>query len=86
MIDEASEGRNPLTIIVPLNDANERSGNLLNIFLPEGVAGTTKASLAVCSQVRALDKRRFVGKKLGEVPADTMRLIDRGLRVVLALD
>jgi mRNA interferase MazF len=86
MIDEAAEERNPLTIIVPLNDANERSGSVLNVFLPGGVAGTTKASLAVCSQVRALDKRRFVGKKLGDVPAETMRLIDRGLRVVLALE
>ncbi len=77
MVDDASEARNPLTIVVPLNDANGRSGNLLNVFLPAGVAGATKTSLAVCSQVRALDKRRFVGRKLGEVPADTMRLIDR---------
>jgi mRNA interferase MazF len=86
MIDEAAEARNPLTIIVPLNDANERSGDLLNVFLPKGAAGTTKDSLVVCSQVRSLDKRRFVGNKIGEVSTETMRLIDRGLRTVLALD
>ena len=86
MIDAASEERNPLTIIVPLTDANGRSGNVINVFLAGGVAGTTKASLAVCSQMRAVDKRRFVGKKLGDVPVETMGLVDRGLRIVLALD
>lgn len=86
MIDEDAETRNPLTIVVPLTDAKHRSGNLLNVFLPKGIAGTTKDSLAVCSQLRALDKRRFVGAKLGEVPGETMRLVDRALRIVLALD
>lgn len=86
MIDQAAEDRNPLTIIVPLNDANNRPGNLLNIFLSKGVAGTTKDSLVVCSQIRALDKRRFIGEKLGEIPPETMRLIDRALRIVLAID
>jgi mRNA interferase MazF len=86
MIDEASEQRNPLTIIVPLNDAGGREGNALNVFVSRGVAGATKDSLVVCSQVRALDKRRFVGKKLGEMPTEIMQAIDNGLRVVLALD
>jgi mRNA interferase MazF len=86
MIDDATEQRNPLTIIVPLNDANGRPGNALNVFLPKGVAGTTKDSLVVCSQVRALDKRRFVGEKLGDVPREELRLIDHALRVILALD
>ena len=86
MIDDASEHRNPLTIIVPLNDAGGRRGNALNVFVPRGVAGTTKDSLVVCGQVRALDKRRFVGDKLGEMPSETMQRIDSGLKVVLALD
>jgi len=86
MVDQAAEDRNPLTIIVPLNDANNRPGNLLNIFLSKGVAGTTKDSLVVCSQIRALDKRRFIGEKLGEIPPETMRLVDRALRIVLAID
>ena len=86
MIDDTAEQRNPLTIIVPLNDANGRPGNTLNVFLPKGVAGTTKDSLVVCSQVRALDKRRFAGEKLGDVPREKLRLIDHALRVVLALD
>jgi mRNA interferase MazF len=86
MIDDAAEQRNPLTIIVPLNDANGRLGNALNVFLPKGVAGTTKDSLVVCSQVRALDKRRFVGEKLGNVPQEKLHLIEHALRVILALD
>jgi len=86
MIDEASEERNPLTIVVPLNDANGRQGNTLNAFVPRGIAGTTKDSLVVCSQLRAVDKRRFTGDKVGELPAAIMQHVDRGLTVILALD
>lgn len=86
MIDEASEERNPLTIVVPLNDAKGREGNTLNAFVPRGIAGMTKDRLVVCSQLRAVDKRRFSGDKVGELPAAIMRDVDRGLTVVLALD
>lgn len=86
MVDEASEQRNPLTIVVPLNDANGRRGNMLNAFVPRGTAGTTKDSLVVCSQIRAVDKRRITGDKVGELPPEIMRHLDRGLTIVLALD
>lgn len=86
MVDEVSEERNPLTIVVPLNDAKGREGNTLNAFVPRGTAGTVKDSLVVCSQIRAVDKRRFAGDKVGELPPKIMRQVDRGLAVVLALD
>jgi len=87
MIDDASEHRNPLTIIVPLNDAGGRRGNALNVFVPRGVAGTTKDSLVVCGQVRALDKRRFVGDKLGEMAGVGREMIagQAGVPAVTAL-
>jgi mRNA interferase MazF len=86
MIDASGERRNPMTIVVPLNDAHDRVENVLNILVPSGVGGTTKPSLVVCSQLRAVDKRRFVGERMGRLPQDVMVRVDRGRRVVLALD
>lgn len=86
MIDAGAEQRNPMTIVVPFNDAGDRLENVLNVLVPRGVAGTTKASLVVCSQIRAVDKRRIVGERIGQLPADVMQRVDRGLRAVLSLD
>jgi mRNA interferase MazF len=84
--EEAAEDRNPMTIVVPLTDAKGRRGNLLNVFVPRDTAGTTKDSLIVVAQIRAVDKKRLVGEMLGSLPAETLRLVDTGLKAVLSLD
>jgi len=84
--DEVDEKRNPMTIVVPLTDAKGRRGNLLNVFVPRGTAGTTKDSLIVVAQIRAVDKKRLVSEMLGSLPAETLRLVDVGLKAVLSLD
>jgi mRNA-degrading endonuclease toxin of MazEF toxin-antitoxin module len=73
-----------MTVIVPLNDANGKPGDRLNPFIPQGIAGTTKASRVMCQQVRAVDKSR-VGRKYGNLPPDIMKLVDEGLRAILDL-
>jgi mRNA interferase MazF len=83
--DEAGEQRNPMTIIVPLTDANGKPGNLLNVPVPQGVGGTTKDSLVLISQVRSVDKRRLASEKVGELPAEIMQQVNHGLGIVLAL-
>ena len=83
--DDAAEQRNPMTIIVPLTDAHGKRGNILNVPISAGIGGTTKDSLLVVAQVRAVDKKRLVGAKLGDVPQTVMSQVDDGLRIVLAL-
>ena len=79
-------GNSPVTIVCPITDANGRAGNLLNPFLPAGVAGTRKDSRVSCSQIRTLDKRRAIGGRLGAVPPHIMEQISNGLRAILRLD
>jgi mRNA interferase MazF len=83
--DDAAEQRNPMTIIVPLTDANGKAGNVLNVPVPQGTGGTTNDSLVLVSQVRSIDKRRLAGDKLGDLPTEIMQQVDQGLRVILAL-
>jgi mRNA interferase MazF len=78
--------RSPITIVCPLTDANGRPGNVLNPAVPAGAGGTTKDSLVSCHQVRALDRRRAVGPKLGDLPPDIMVAVSRGLKAILDLD
>jgi len=76
--------RNPMSIIVPLTDANEKPQTLLCPFVAKGIAGTTKDSRILCQQVRAIAKIR-IGRKIGELPQNIMVLVDKGLRAVLDL-
>jgi mRNA interferase MazF len=75
---------NPMTIIVPLTHAEGKSQTILCPFVPKGVAGTTKDSLILCQQVRAIARSRM-GGKMGDMPANIMTLVDAGLRAVLDL-
>jgi mRNA interferase MazF len=76
------EDTNPMTIIVPIGDANGRSGNLLHVFVSAGVGGLTKDSRVLCQQIRAVDKRR-IGGKIGQLPPDLLQHVSVGLRAVL---
>ena len=85
-VPDELEAKNPITLIVPIADANGRPGNLLHVLVAKGVGGMTKESRILCQQVRAIDKRRIVGPKIGEMPPTIMELVDNGLRAILDLD
>jgi mRNA interferase MazF len=85
-VPDELEAKNPITLIVPITDANGRPGNLLHVLVAKGVGGMTKESRILCQQVRAIDKRRIVGPKIGEMPPTIMKLVDNGLRAILDLD
>jgi mRNA interferase MazF len=82
--DLATEN-SPLSIVCPLTDANGRPGNTLNPAVPAGVAGTGKDSRVVCQQVRAVDRSRAIGEKMGTLPPEIMAAVSRGLRAILDL-
>jgi mRNA interferase MazF len=83
-VPQEYDERNPMTIIVPLTDANGKPPTLLCPFVAQGIAGTTKDSRILCQQVRAIAKIRL-GRKIGDLPQSIMILVDKGLRAVLDL-
>ncbi len=82
---DSANTASPTTIVCPLVDAKGQYGNLLNILIACGAGGTSKESLVVCKQVRTVDRKRLRGNALGTLPAETMQLIDDGLRAILDL-
>lgn len=70
------------TIVCPLTDAAGKRASTLFIPVAAGIAGTTKDSLIVCSQIRTVDVVRVV-EKLGALPQRVMDQVGTGLRAVL---
>jgi mRNA interferase MazF len=82
---DAANRSSPTTIVCPVAGSREPRGTLLDVFIPKGSANLTKDSVVLCSQVRVVDKRRVCSPRLGTVDAETMALVDRGLRAILDL-
>jgi mRNA interferase MazF len=72
------------TIVCPLTDAAGKRPSRLVIPVAAGLGGTTKDSVVICSQVRAIDMIRIVGH-VGTLPAEIMEQVSDGLRAVLDL-
>ena len=67
-------------IVVPLS-TGPRPRPPLIVPTPSAGAG----SLAVCDQVRAIDKGRLLGAAVGRLVTADLRAVEEGLRAVLAL-
>lgn len=73
------------TVVVAAITSNLRfAGAPGNVELAKGAAGLDRASVVNVSQVVVVDRRRLVDQ-LGAVDHAAMRLVDEGLRLVLAL-
>ena len=83
---DAANRSSPTSIVVPVADAGNRPSDLLNVLLAMDEGALRKRSRALCNQVRAVDRRRFRGNRLGTVSPATMSLIENGLRLILDLD
>lgn len=66
-------------VIVPLSTAVKPR---LPLVIPVSCLG--KDVVAVCDQIRSVDKSRFV-KEAGELSKEDMKKLDEGLKVVLSL-
>ena len=70
-------------LVVPVT-SNARSGRMPgNVALPTGVAGLTRDSVAVPSQVTSID-RADLESYMGLLPDDLMVLIGKGLGLALS--
>ncbi|MGB2870087.1 MAG: type II toxin-antitoxin system PemK/MazF family toxin [Bacteroidota bacterium] len=73
-----------LAVVCPATDAAGKTADVIHVLAKSGDGGLTKDSIILCDQVKAVDQLRLTGK-LGNLPAETMKKIDRGLRAVLNL-
>jgi mRNA interferase MazF len=69
-------------VLMPLTSHDNAEYDQVLIRPPEG--GLTSTSVTLPDQIRAVDRRRLV-KRLERVNRDTLRSIDRSLKIVLDL-
>jgi len=84
---DAANRVSPTTIVCPISSVKRpNQSNQLNVPIQKGEAGLSQDSVVICNQIRTLDTSRIVGNALGVVSAQTMILIEDGLRAILDLD
>jgi mRNA interferase MazF len=79
---DAANRTSPTTIIVPLADAEGRRVSPIGIFLSQGTGGLSKASVALCNQVRVVARARL-REPIGSLDGESLRAVDSGLREIL---
>lgn len=73
------------TVIVLAITSTRRLGDAPgNVILPLGTAGLTRSSVVNVSQTMVVDRRRLVDR-IGALDRTSMRAVDDGLRLLLAL-
>jgi mRNA interferase MazF len=73
-------------IVVPIStSASQRKRGPTVVELPGGSAGLPKASFAVCHQVTTLDRAKLT-RKVGTLPSEFLRDVERALKAALDLD
>jgi mRNA interferase MazF len=73
-----------LVVVCPITEGRNLPADIIHIAVPRGEGGTTKDSIVLCDQIKAVDADRIVEKR-GNLRAETMQKIDRGLRSILSL-
>jgi len=74
----------PLVVVCPITEGVKLTATILHIPLAKGEGGTTKDSMVLCNQVKAVDKVRLM-ERTGSLKPETTAAIDRGLRALLSL-
>lgn len=76
----------PTTIVVAIEGAEHvRKPYPMNVVIQRGEGGLEKDSVALCNQIRTVDELRF-GKIYGQVSLETMKKVDRALKISLGLE
>jgi len=74
----------PHTIIVPFTTKIRRALLPSHAFVPAGVGGLSQDSVALCEQIRVIDKRRII-RVIGHLDDSYLEEIARALRTILGL-
>jgi mRNA interferase MazF len=82
--NDAANRSSPCTVVVPFTTRIPRALFPSHAFVPAGVGGLTHSSVALCEQVRVIDKRRIV-RTVGRLDEPYLSDLDQALRAALAL-
>ncbi len=83
---DAINQASPVVVIVPLTDAaNKKRIYPSHVRLMAGTGGLTLDSIALCEQVRAITKSRFIAH-LGRLDRTAVSAISQALKITLDLD
>jgi len=82
-IDRANAA-SPHTIIAPFTTKIRRALLPSHAFVPAGIGGLSQDSVALCEQVRVVDKRRII-KIVGHLDEPYLEEIEKALRTILGL-
>ncbi len=74
----------PTVVVAPLTTRSFSKRFPTNVNVAEGTAGLKADSTVLLSQIRTIDKSRLE-RRLGHLPPDLMRQVDRAIRISLAL-
>lgn len=74
----------PHTIIAPFTTKIRRALLPSHVFIPACVGGLSRDSVALCEQIRVIDKRRII-RVVGHLDDSYLEIIARALRAILGL-
>lgn len=75
----------PTVIAVPITSSSAKPALPTHALLAAGEGGLWRDSIALCEQVRTLEKARL-GRRLGAVGVDALRGIEKALQVSLDIN
>lgn len=76
----------PTTIIAVITGAeNVPKRYPVDVYTKAGEGGLRKESVIMCSQIRTVDKERFV-RRIGKVPPHVVKAVNEALKISLELD
>lgn len=79
---DAANERARTTVVVPLTDAAGQRTSVVKPLVRAGDGGLTKDSVALCHQVRAVDRLRFV-RRTGALSRPALEAVGQGLVEIL---
>jgi mRNA interferase MazF len=71
-------------VVVPVTTTIKRAGQATVVSIPATEGGLTQVSVALCHQIRALDRRKLM-RKLGELKAERMSEIEIAIAFVVGI-
>src|SRR6266699_1842436 len=71
-------------VIIPLTTQSRRAGFANTVLIPAREAGQDRDSVALCHQIRALDRRKLI-HKIGELAPERLSEIELSVVFVLGL-
>ena len=71
-------------VIVPLTTQSKRAGFANTVWIPANEAGQDRDSVALCHQIRVLDRRKLI-RRIGELAPERLSEIEVAVAFVLGL-